>query len=138
MSREEPREEVEIGDLIDRLRDLASDTIAPLQLLNVLFDCIEERIRQDEEWGDQSGHHLGGWFAVLAEDSGGVAKEVCKLTFTLDKETRAEIGPKLRIEAVCATFIEAVCAAFIEARDRQGWTNWPHETHLIHEKEDNT
>ena len=122
-------EEHEFEDLFDYVKDEASQTINPLTLAKVLNDCARERRLQDARFGDQSRHHLGGWHAILAEEFGEVAKEVCDLTFSKPGMDRKDIGQRLREELVQTM---AVCAAFIESGDRHGWDNWPFESDLKH------
>jgi hypothetical protein len=121
------------GELFDYIfgyiRSEVAATLSPVSLAKVLCDCAEERAAQDRKWGDQSDHHLGGFFAILAEEHGEVAKEVCELIFSPPGPRRNEIGARLRGELVQTM---AVCAAFIEAGDEKGWGNWPFETHLKH------
>lgn len=72
-------------------------------------DVLNERLRQDEKWGEQN-HNIALWNAILAEEYGEFAKEVVESMF------RNEYTDNLRTEAVqCA----AVALAIIEYLDRQ-------------------
>jgi len=47
-----------------------------------LFDVLEERIRQDENWGEQN-HLPERWFCILLEEVGEAAKEVLEAGGTI-------------------------------------------------------
>lgn len=75
---------------------------------NIFIDIIEERLRQDRKWGDQSGNLNVIWSTVLTEEVGEVAKAVLELDFehggTIE-ELREEL---VQVCAVGVAWIEAI------------------------------
>ncbi len=69
-----------------------------LQILNAIVD---ERVRQDEKWGDQSGHTAEFWYTILGEEVGEVANAVLNQN---DKAIEKEL---LQVAAVAVAWLEA-------------------------------
>jgi NTP pyrophosphatase (non-canonical NTP hydrolase) len=69
----------------------------------VLHEVFQERMRQNEKWGEQNHPHLG-WMAILTEEVGEAAREVL--------ERRPE---RFREEMIQ---VAAVAAAAVEWHDR--------------------
>ena len=44
----------------------------------VLTEVSQERQRQDDKFGDQTGHSDGMWLAILAEEFGEIGKALCE------------------------------------------------------------
>lgn len=95
-------------------------------LFNVLGDVVEERLRQDEKWGEQN--HPDGTAQPGSKETADDMRDLCNanakagvLTWTdiLDEEIAeayAETDTKLRTELVQTA---AVVVAWIEAIDRR-------------------
>lgn len=72
----------------------------------------EERIRQDEKWGDQSGHNMLEWLSILMEEVGELAEAINE-TFLISEYTKPE---KSGIDAIRkeAVQVAAVAVAIVE------------------------
>jgi NTP pyrophosphatase (non-canonical NTP hydrolase) len=72
-------------------------------ITEVLADIADERARQDEKWGDQSGHPYLLWNAILGEEVGEVSRVLLE---DLDaKRLRAEL---VQIAAVAVAWVETI------------------------------
>ncbi|MEE8551586.1 MAG: hypothetical protein V3T08_10075 [Gemmatimonadota bacterium] len=81
---------------------------------HILDEIRLEREAQDRKFGPQIGKDLGRWHAILSEEYGEVAKEVCDIL-------HGRGSPKnLRVELIQTA---AVAVAMIEHGDQEGW--WP-------------
>jgi len=67
----------------------------------ILFDIIDERIRQDKKWGDQSDKNNYIWLAILTEEIGEIAEAILKEVYWL--KGRKEL---IQIAAVAIAWIE--------------------------------
>lgn len=71
-------EDMDYG-IAEARRDVLSLNVDDLptigQAERVVYDVIQERLRQDAKWGPQS-HTEGEWLAILAEEIGEAAREV--------------------------------------------------------------
>lgn len=80
----------------------------------ILAEVVDERISQDEKWGEQN-HDPVWWSAILTEEVGEVAQAALKLRFGADYEKRLA---HYREECVQ---VAAVAVAMIECIDRGDW-----------------
>ena len=48
---------------------------------SVLKEVLDERINQENKWGEQN-HHPAEWLSILGEEFGEVCKAVCEAHFT--------------------------------------------------------
>ena len=72
-------------------------------ITEVLADIADERARQDEKWGDQSGHPYLLWNAILGEEVGEVSRVLLE---DLDaKRLRAEL---VQVAAVAVAWVETI------------------------------
>jgi NTP pyrophosphatase (non-canonical NTP hydrolase) len=97
--------------------------VVPLHMEQVILDIVAERARQDAKFGDQTKRTPFEWLAILTEELGEVAKEVCETGFIYAHTTNqylVERSVALRDELVQTA---AVAVAMIEAGDRACW--WP-------------
>lgn len=78
-----------------------------------LVEVLEERVRQDEKWGEQN-HEPPVWMAILMEEVGELAQAVLADKFGKDDHS-SHSGP-MRAEAIQ---IAAVATAFVEYLDRR-------------------
>jgi hypothetical protein len=76
----------------------------------------QERIRQDEKWGDQSGNSYFEWMSILGEEYGELCEAVNETCFK--QATKPERGglDKILIEA---KQVAAVATAIMEATLRK-------------------
>lgn len=71
----------------------------------------QERIRQDEIWGDQRRHTNLEWLAITTEELGEVAMAVCDQDVNLktlpivDEQIRKEL---IQTAAVCVAWLESI------------------------------
>jgi len=84
-------------------------------LRRVLADIADERARQEEKWGDQSGHPYLLWNAILGEEVGEVSRVLLEHWNTHLPDTSA--ANQLRAELVQ---IAAVAVAWVETIDKRG------------------
>jgi NTP pyrophosphatase (non-canonical NTP hydrolase) len=80
----------------------------------VIQDVIEERLRQDDQWGEQN-HDPSMYLTILTEEIGEIARAVFEARFD-----GAPIS-RIREEVVQAA---AVAVAMVECIDRGKW-GWP-------------
>jgi NTP pyrophosphatase (non-canonical NTP hydrolase) len=81
---------------------VTQDFLQELDRANVLEDVLFERLRQDELWGDQSGHANERWLVILIEEVG----EVARAMYDDDEgHTYEEI---IQCAAVCMAWAEAM------------------------------
>lgn len=85
-----------------------------IQTNAVLREVLDERIRQDAKWGDQSGNSDFVWIAVLTEEVGEAAQAALKAHFENGVD-HAEMR-HLREELIQ---VAAVAVAHVEALDRR-------------------
>jgi len=86
---------------------------------NTQIAINNELARQVTMWGVQS-HSLGYWLAILTEEVGEVAREVCHYNYERKSKLGLEDNEtlfKLKQELVQ---VAAVAAAWIECLDRRG------------------
>ena len=83
---------------------------------NVLREVADERYRQDAKWGVQN-HHPLSWLAILSEEVGEYAMNVCKSEVVPQPEpfARRSLAMAARRELVQ---VAAVAVAAIECMDR--------------------
>lgn len=74
-----------------------------------VLSVLEERARQDEKWGDQSGQPPMVWVAILTEEVGEVAQEALRNSFA---------GKSLADYRTEMVQVAAVALAAVEAVDR--------------------
>ncbi len=84
------------------------------KIYDVLYEIVKERDSQDVKFGDQTGKGLPKWHAILAEENGEVAKEICEILHGGGSREN------LRVELIQ---VAAVAVAFIQFGDAAGW--WP-------------
>lgn len=77
----------------------------------VLREVIEERIRQDEKWGEQN-HTPIEWIPILGEEVGEVNK-ACLETYFQDGDDYSDYREEL-------IQVAAVAVAMVECLDRNG------------------
>lgn len=82
--------------------------------LGILWDVVQERLRQDAKWGEQN-HDPFTWLTILVEEVGEVAQ--CALHSRFGGPEAAN----MRTEAVQ---VAAVALAIIQCLDRGKWS-WP-------------
>lgn len=70
--------------------------------LSILNSIVDERIRQDEKWGDQSRHPPTFWYAILGEEVGEVANAI------LHEDTRAVAKELIQVAAVAVAWLETM------------------------------
>lgn len=76
-----------------------------MSLLTVVGDVINERARQDEQWGEQN-HADFPWVAILTEEVGEVAQAALHRHFGGKAcDLRAEL---IQVAAVAVAFVEAI------------------------------
>ena len=100
--------------------------------MKILNEIANERIRQDEKWGEQN-HSLSLWLAILGEEFGEVSKEVVEFYFAKAKSslsTKSEtygmqsdennMLQRLILENYRKELIQvaAVCVSMIESLER--------------------
>lgn len=84
---------------------------------NAIHAVIQERLRQDQLWGEQN-HDPFSYLAILVEEVGEVAKAALKLSLEKDSTSAYE---HLHEEAVQ---VAAVALAIVECLERKKW-QWP-------------
>ena len=67
-----------------------------------LEDVLYERLRQDELWGDQSGHADERWLVILIEEVGEVARAM------YDEDEGHTYEEIIQCAAVCMAWAEAM------------------------------
>lgn len=70
--------------------------------LSILNSIVDERVRQDEKWGDQSEHPATFWYAVLGEEVGEVANAI------LHEDAGAVKKELIQVAAVAVAWLEAM------------------------------
>lgn len=83
---------------------MAAQEIMVERMDRFTVDVAKERVRQVEKWGDQRIHSALYWFAILAEETGEVAKAILQQDWN---NLRTEL---IQSAAVIATWIEAIDA----------------------------
>ena len=72
----------------------------------IIENVLDEIERQDEKWGDQAGHPILLWNAILGEEAGEVAKASLENEFKPNfNELDAEL---IQVAAVAIQFARAV------------------------------
>ena len=79
----------------------------------VLAKINDERIRQQDKWGEQN-HHDFAWLAILSEEFGEVGRAVCEQLN--NKYGKLALRENLEIELIQTV---AVCVAWIECIRRR-------------------
>ena len=96
-----------------------TDNINPIRV--VLAEIIDERIRQNNKWGEQN-HSLPEWIAILTEEVGEAAKEAVKYHHkeTVEGARPTEGIQKERLENFRKEMVQvaAVAVQIIEFLDR--------------------
>lgn len=83
------------------------------KLTEYILDEIHiERQAQDAKFGNQTGKGIPEWHAILAEEVGEAAKEICEILHGGGSREN------LRVELIQSA---AVAVAFIQYGDLQGW-----------------
>ena len=67
---------------------------------SIWINILDERLRQDEKFGQQNGHTRETWFTILGEEVGEVGKAILE---SQDHEIRDEL---VQVAAVAVSFIE--------------------------------
>ena len=80
----------------------------------ILPDVVDERYRQEDKWGDQSGNHDFEWASILGEEFGEVCAAANEANFKTGK-TPGDFG-HLRAELIQ---VAAVAVAWVEAIDKR-------------------
>lgn len=91
---------------------------------NILSDIVEERMRQDDKWGEDRDLIPMHWLAILTEEVGELAQEIVKQVAVVPQITdkaylfdvTQERMDRMRNEAIQ---VAAVAVAFIEYLDRK-------------------
>lgn len=83
-------------------------------LKHALMEVLEERMRQEEKWGEQN-HSPEKWVAILLEEVGESCKEMLDTPRHLGKP-----NDNLRAELIQ---VAAVALAMLECHDRNNWSN---------------
>jgi NTP pyrophosphatase (non-canonical NTP hydrolase) len=77
------------------------------------FKVRQERVAQDEKWGEQS-HTVFIWLAILGEEFGELQKACLEWRFYEYYHRPCEVGDEL-------VQVAAVAKAMYESLKRQGW-----------------
>lgn len=77
------------------------------EAIDVCVKVLAERRRQDEKFGDQSGHTGVEWLAILAEEFGEVAKEAVEGHFAQRDNSNLKVE-LVQTAAVCVAWLEAI------------------------------
>lgn len=93
------------------------DTYIPDVTAGVLRELHEERLLQDEKWGEQN-HSPEIWMTVIMEEVGEASQEVLRYTFTDWGAVKRKHRENMRNELVQ---VGAVTVAAIESIDRQNY-----------------
>tara|TARA_Y100001963_G_C6762797_1_gene440457 strand:+ start:683 stop:1141 length:459 start_codon:yes stop_codon:yes gene_type:complete len=80
----------------------------------IINDCINERLRQDEKFGANRKHHPAEWLMILGEEVGEVNQEGINYTFTNNSKETTRALENMRAELVQ---VAAVAMAFIQDLD---------------------
>ena len=84
--------------------------------MNVLEEVQEERLNQNNKWGEQN-HNPSIWLAILAEEFGEAAKEVCEYN-AVDKNLGLLVYYRLNNMRKELIQTAAVAIQFVESLDR--------------------
>ena len=82
--------------------DLTKSFLSELNRARALEDVLYERLRQDELWGDQSGHADERWLVILIEEVGEVARAM------YDDDEGHVYEEIIQCAAVCMAWAEAM------------------------------
>ena len=82
-------------------------------LVSVLEEVIEERVCQEQKWGEQN-HDPFKWATILGEEVGEVSRAILEMHFGEDPAMVADIRAEL-------IQVAAVAVAFAECLDRDDW-----------------
>jgi NTP pyrophosphatase (non-canonical NTP hydrolase) len=83
----------------------------------VLSEVLRERFRQESLWGPQD-HDPMVWLAILAEEFGEVAKEVCDSSIALGGGKTEKMLAALKNYRTELIQVAAVAVAMVESYDR--------------------
>lgn len=76
--------------------------------LTILNSIVDERVRQDEKWGEQNHSHAF-WTAILGEEFGEACQEVCRLHDIPDYSDTTQLKKELiQVAAVAVAWLEAM------------------------------
>lgn len=67
---------------------------------DIFYDIHDERVRQNELWGEQN-HDAPYWYTILAEEVGEVARSI------LEKDEKNYREELIQVAAVCVAMVEA-------------------------------
>lgn len=96
------------------------DFSVPIRETQALEDVIQERVRQEQKWGQQN-HDMFLYLTILGEEYGETCKAALESRFS---ESREKALKELREEAVQTA---AVALAIVECLDRKKWTWGSHK-----------
>ena len=82
--------------------EITRDYLTELHRAHALEDVLCERYRQDELWGDQSGHPDERWLVILIEEVGEVARAM------YDDDEGHVYEEIIQCAAVCMALAEAM------------------------------
>ena len=82
--------------------EVAKSFLSELNRAQALEDVLYERLRQDELWGDQSGHADERWLVILIEEVGEVARAM------YDEDEGHVYEEIIQCAAVCMAWAEAM------------------------------
>lgn len=105
---------------VESLGYVEEDNFSDLEIDNtekVFAEIIEERLRQNEKWGEQN-HSPLEWIAILTEEVGEVAREAHEFHFGV-RGTTEMIEDKLRKYRWEMVQVAAVAVQAIECLDRK-------------------
>lgn len=96
-----------------------------VNVLNVLPDVAEERVRQEAKWGQQN-HDPFAWMVILGEEFGEACQAALHFKFTCQEQlargcVEAEDFAKLHAYREELVQTAAVAVAAIECLDRAEW-----------------
>ena len=87
---------------MDSPEELAKKYMSEMFRAQALEDVLYERLRQDELWGDQSGHADERWLVILIEEVGEVARAM------YDEDEGHTYEEIIQCAAVCMAWAEAM------------------------------
>lgn len=96
------------------------DMLAKLRSTPALQDVLEERVRQEQKWGQQD-HDPFLYLTILGEEYGEMCKAALEARFHKPDKNKDMLLAHLREEAVQTA---AVALAIVECLDRDEW-GWP-------------
>ena len=99
----EEKQRVEIERLRGAVRELQEENEAlkaeQKVLQNLFEDITDEMERQDKKWGKQE-HQMSIWMTILTEEHGEIAKAICDLYNSPNREEKKKHFQQVKLELV--------------------------------------